>query len=94
MKDSGLGSFAVGVVIGGLVGAALGLLLAPQTGEELRDQVGGFVDTRRTAFGDAINEGRAAAEKARADMLAEYEAEAAVHTDAREGGAAEEGAAS
>ena len=97
MKDSGLGSFAVGVVIGGLVGAALGLLLAPETGEHLRDQVGDFVDTRRTAFGEAVNEGRAAAEKARADMLAEYEAEAqggTVEGSAAEGGAAAEGATS
>ena len=33
MKDSGFGSFLAGVVIGGLIGAALGLLLAPETGE-------------------------------------------------------------
>ena len=30
MKDSGFGSFLAGVVIGGLIGAALGLLLAPR----------------------------------------------------------------
>jgi gas vesicle protein len=69
MKDSGIGSFLAGVVIGGLIGAAIGLLLAPRTGDELREQVGEFVDTRRTAFGDAVNEGRAAAEQARAGML-------------------------
>ena len=39
MKDSGIGSFLAGVVIGGLIGAALGLLLAPRTGEEFREQV-------------------------------------------------------
>lgn len=93
MKDSGLGSFLAGVVVGGLVGAALGLLLAPDSGERLRDQVGDFVDTRRTAFGDAVNEGRLAAEQARADMLAEYEAEAAQGAGG-EGGAAAEGATS
>ena len=69
MRDSGLGSFLAGVVIGGLVGAAIGLLLAPDTGERLREQVGEFVDERRTAIGDAINEGRAAAEIARAGMV-------------------------
>lgn len=74
MKDSGFGSFLAGLVIGGLVGAAIGLLLAPQAGEELREQVGDFVDTQRAAFGEAISEGRAAAEKARAEMIAEYEA--------------------
>jgi YtxH-like protein len=69
MRDSGLGSFLAGVVIGGLVGAAIGLLIAPDTGERLRGQVGEFVDERRTAIGDAISEGRAAAEIARAGML-------------------------
>ena len=76
MKDSGFGSFLAGAVIGGLVGAAIGLLLAPQTGEELRDHVVDFVDTRRTAFDEADNEGRAAAEKARAEMVADYGADA------------------
>ena len=71
MKDSGLGSFLAGVAIGGLVGAALGLLLAPQTGDELREQVGGFVDNKRAEIGDAVNEGRAAAEQARAEMVGE-----------------------
>jgi gas vesicle protein len=71
MKDSGLGSFLAGVAIGGLVGAALGLLLAPQTGDELREQVGGFVDTKRAEIGDAVNEGRAAADQARAEMVGE-----------------------
>jgi gas vesicle protein len=71
MKDSGFGSFLAGVVIGGLVGAAIGLILAPQAGEELREQVGEFVDTKRAAWGEAVNEGRAAAEQARAEMMAE-----------------------
>lgn len=69
MRDSGLGSFLAGVVIGGLVGAAIGLLLAPDTGERLREHVGEFVDERRSAIGDAISEGRAAAEIARAGMV-------------------------
>jgi gas vesicle protein len=76
MKDSQLGSFLAGVVIGGLVGAAIGLLLAPEAGDTFRGQVGDFVDSQRTAFGDAVSEGRAAAEKARAEMMADYEAEA------------------
>jgi gas vesicle protein len=75
MKDSAFGSFVAGVVIGGLIGAAIGLLLAPRSGEELRDQVGGFVDDRRAAFDDAVNEGKAAAEQARAGMQDAYDAE-------------------
>lgn len=74
MKDSGFGSFVAGIVIGGLIGAAIGLLLAPSSGEELREQMGGFVDDRRAAFDDAVNEGRMAAEQARADMQDAYDA--------------------
>jgi gas vesicle protein len=74
MKDTGFGSFLAGVVIGGLIGAALGLLLAPQTGEELREQVGDYVDTKKAGFDDAVNEGRAAAEQARAEMVSDFEA--------------------
>ncbi|MGH2427748.1 MAG: YtxH domain-containing protein [Candidatus Limnocylindria bacterium] len=76
MKDSQTGSFLAGVVIGGLVGAAIGLILAPQTGEELRDQVGDFVDTRRNAWDEAVNEGRAAAEQARAGMVSDNQTNA------------------
>ena len=74
MKDSGFGSFLAGVVIGGLIGAALGLLLAPQTGEELREQIDDFVGEKRAEWDDAVNEGRAAAEQARAGMVGEFDA--------------------
>ena len=74
MSDSGFGSFLAGVLIGGLIGAAIGLLLAPQTGEELRDQVGDFVDGKRAEWDEAINEGRAAAEQARAGMVTDFDA--------------------
>jgi gas vesicle protein len=86
MKDSGFGSFLAGLVIGGFVGAAIGLLLAPRAGEELREQVGEFVGEKRAALDEAISEGKAAAEKARAEMLAAY--------DAAGGEPAPEGAAS
>jgi gas vesicle protein len=76
MTNSGFGSFLAGIVIGGLVGAAIGLLIAPETGDQMREHVGEFVDAKRSAFGDAVSEGRAAAEQARAEMLAEYELEA------------------
>ena len=76
MKDSGFGSFLAGVVIGGLVGAAVGLLLAPDSGERMREQVADYVDEKRSQIGDSINEGRQAAEQARAEMLNEFEAEA------------------
>ena len=73
MKDSGFGSFLAGVAIGGLIGAAIGLLLAPQTGEELREHVGDFVDSKRADWDEAVNEGRAAAEQARAEIIGDQE---------------------
>ncbi len=105
MRDSGIGSFAAGALVGGLIGAAIGLLLAPQRGEQLREQVGDYVETKRAAFDEAVNEGRVAAERTRAEMLADYEAEARAselggeaagepETPAADGGAAPEGAAS
>ena len=72
MKDSGLGSFLAGVLIGGLIGAALGLLLAPQTGDELREHVGEFVDSKKADWDEAGNEGPAAAEQARAEMVSDH----------------------
>jgi gas vesicle protein len=87
MKDSGFGSFLAGMAIGGLIGAAIGLLLAPSTGEEFREQVGEFVDEKRAAFDEAINEGRAAADQARAEMLGGYDADAAAPGAAPEGAA-------
>jgi gas vesicle protein len=86
MKESGFGSFVAELVIGALTGAAIGLLIAPRAGEELREQVGEFVGEKRAAFDEAINEGRAAADKARAEMLSAY--------DAAGGEPAPEGAAS
>lgn len=38
-NDSDLGAFLAGFVIGGLVGAATALILAPQSGEETRAQI-------------------------------------------------------
>ena len=73
MKDSGFGSFLAGAVIGGLIGAAIGLLLAPQTGEELREHVGDFVEGKMADWDEAVNEGRAAAEQARADIIGDQE---------------------
>jgi gas vesicle protein len=38
-NDNAFGSFLAGILIGGLVGAAAALLLAPQSGEETRTQI-------------------------------------------------------
>ena len=38
-NDSDFGAFFTGLVVGGLVGAAVALMLAPQSGEETRAQI-------------------------------------------------------
>lgn len=38
-NNSDFGAFLAGFVIGGLVGAATALILAPQSGEQMRDQI-------------------------------------------------------
>ena len=65
-------AFFAGLVIGGLIGAALALLLAPQSGEETRAQIRdksleykdwaeeGYVHTRQSAL-DAYEKGRQSA---------------------------------
>jgi gas vesicle protein len=70
MQDSSLSSFRAGVAIGGLTGAALGLLLAPESGEEMRGHVSELIEETRVAFDEAVNEGRAAAEQVRAEIEA------------------------
>lgn len=84
MSDSGFGSFVAGLVIGGLIGAAIGLLLAPESGEEMRGQVGEFVDERVRDFGDAVSEGKVAADQAKTAMLAALQRETAADAPAEE----------
>ncbi|MBI3977527.1 MAG: YtxH domain-containing protein [Chloroflexi bacterium] len=66
------GGFLAGVIVGGLAGAALALLLAPQPGERTRRQLlsePSVLPVRaREAVQDAIGRGRAAAEEARATV--------------------------
>jgi len=44
------GSFP-SLLIGTAIGAALGLLLAPQTGETTREQIGDWIKEKRRSFG-------------------------------------------
>jgi gas vesicle protein len=84
MNDSGFGSFVAGLVIGGLIGAAVGLLLAPESGEDMRGKVGEFVDERTRDLGDAVSEGKAAAEQARTAMLAALQRDTTTESPAEE----------
>ena len=57
-NDSDFGSFLAGFVIGGLVGAAVALILAPRSGAETRSQITGkgrdFVDAGEQRFHEAV----------------------------------------
>jgi gas vesicle protein len=58
-----------GLLVGLLIGAGVGLLLAPKTGKELRDQLfGGSRGDQGSRFSDAMDAGRESAEK-RAETL-------------------------
>lgn len=58
--------FLIGLAFGCAVGLLLGLLWAPQSGEETK----GLIKTR---FDEALAEGRRAAEAKRAELLARLE---------------------
>lgn len=67
--DSGaeVGAFFAGIVIGGLVGAATALLLAPQSGEETRAQLGRNTEDFRDRAQDYLGDARERAEATVAD---------------------------
>jgi gas vesicle protein len=60
MSDNGsdIGAFMAGFVIGGLVGAATALILAPQSGEETRSQIASRGAEIRMAGEERIGEYR------------------------------------
>jgi gas vesicle protein len=83
---SGRGFF-FGLMLGLAVGATLGILFAPQAGEETRGQLGensielrrfgrdgyqGLTEQLRARYGDAFAQGREAYERAKDEVLARY----------------------
>jgi gas vesicle protein len=64
--------FFTGIFVGWMVGGTIALLLAPSTGEELRDEIRG----RSTGFVDEI---KGAAEQRRVQMEAQLAAMRAPH---------------
>jgi gas vesicle protein len=73
-QSSDFGAFVSGFFIGGLIGAAVALLMAPQSGEEtrtmirdksieLRDQVESTAEEARKRAEDLANEARTRAEQ-------------------------------
>lgn len=69
-RDSDLGSFLSGLIIGGLIGAAAALLLAPQSGEETRTVIRDKSIELKDRASDTAEEARARAEAAAAEARA------------------------
>lgn len=57
-NNNELGSFLAGFIIGGLVGAATALILAPQSGEETRTQFAGKSRELRQTGGERLQQYR------------------------------------
>ena len=83
-SDSEIGSFLTGFIIGGLVGAAVALIMAPQSGEEtraqirqpsieLRDQANTYGEDARHRAEEAAAAARNRAEKLAAEARAKGE---------------------
>ena len=60
-NSNDLGAFLAGFVIGGLVGAATALILAPQSGEETRGQIATRSNELRQVSGERVQQYRDAA---------------------------------
>jgi len=56
--DSGAGTVIVAFVLGALTGAAVALLMAPATGEEMRRMIGDRAREGRERAGEAARQGR------------------------------------
>ena len=64
---NGGGAFLAGLVIGGLVGAAIALLMAPQSGEETRAQIRGTSLELKDKANESMAQAREKAEAITAD---------------------------
>jgi gas vesicle protein len=62
-----VGAFFAGVLVGGLVGAAIALLMAPQSGAETRQQIGRASHDLRDRAQDTLEDARERAEATIAD---------------------------
>lgn len=65
---SSLGKFIVGAVVGGVVGAAFGMLLAPRSGAETREMIREELDNQMREAGDTLRE-KSGAVKEKTDVL-------------------------
>jgi gas vesicle protein len=63
--DGGAGTVIVAFVLGAITGAAVALLVAPATGEEMRRKLGERAREGRDSLSSAVDRGREAYQQAR-----------------------------
>ena len=68
----GVINFLSGLILGGLVGATLAILLAPESGDELRGQIRERVEAIQTEVSRAANQRRAELEQELAGLRRQY----------------------
>lgn len=68
----GVINFLSGLILGGLVGATLAILLAPESGDELREQIRERVEAIQAEVSRAANERRAELEQELAGLRRQY----------------------
>lgn len=69
-ENKDFGAFLIGFLVGGLTGAAVSLLFAPQTGEETRTMIRDKAIELRDHTAETVEEARVQAEKAWTDAKA------------------------
>ena len=80
-NNNDLGAFLAGFVIGGLVGAATALILAPRSGEEIRSQIAGKSRELRSTGGERVAHYRERAEQSFADASGRVQEQARIVLD-------------
>jgi len=66
-------NFFTGLLLGGIIGAILGLLFAPQPGEKIREQLRSKIDEITSLGKSAWEEGKEAASQKSEDLKAKFE---------------------
>jgi len=72
-ENNDFGAFIAGVIVGGLTGAAIALLMAPQSGEEVRGAIREKSIELRDRASETVEEARLRAEKAIEEAQAQAE---------------------